>query len=76
MRYDEYRQQGLPIVSAYIESTIKQVNQRVKGSEKFWSEGGAEALLQLAGDYLSERLPLDQFWRNRPLTATGQRSYH
>jgi hypothetical protein len=75
MRYDEYRRQGLPIVSAYVESTIKQINKRVKGSEKFWSTKGAKALLQLAGDYLSDRLPLDQFWRNRPLTANGQRSY-
>ena len=75
MRYDAYRQQGLPITSAYIESTIKQINRRVKGSEKFWCNDGAEALLQLAGDYLSDRLPLDHFWRQRPETATGQRSY-
>jgi hypothetical protein len=73
MHYDEYRRQGLPITSAYVESTIKQINARVKGSEKFWSEDGAQALLQLAGDYLSDRLPLDQFWRTRPLNATGQR---
>lgn len=76
MRYDVYRQQGLPITSAYIESTIKQINRRVKGSEKFWNNGGAEALLQLSGDYLSDRLPLDHFWRQRPAAATGQRSYH
>jgi hypothetical protein len=76
MRYDAYRQQGLPITSAYVESTIKQINRRVKGSEKFWCQGGAEALLQLAGDYLSDRLPLDQYWRHRPETAIGQRSYH
>jgi hypothetical protein len=76
MRYEQYRQQGLPITTAYVESTIKQINRRVKGSEKFWCRGGAEALLQLAGDYLSDRLPLDQYWRHRPETATGQRSYH
>lgn len=76
MRYDAYRQQGLPITSAYVESTIKQINRRVKGSEKFWGQSGAEALLQLAGDYLSDRLPLDQYWRHRPEIATGQRSYH
>ena len=75
MRYDVYRKEGLPIVSAYVESTIKQINRRVKGSDKFWSEGGAEALLQLAGDYLSDRLPLDQYWRDRPANATGQRQY-
>jgi hypothetical protein len=54
MHYDRYRREGLPITSSHIESTIKQINRRVKGTEKFWSEGGAEALLQLAADDLSE----------------------
>jgi hypothetical protein len=75
MRYDEYRRLGLPITSSHIESTIKQINRRVKGTEKFWSEGGAEALLQLAADYLSETAPLATFWRERPSRATGQRHY-
>lgn len=75
MRYDAYRCQGLPITSSHIESTIKQINRRVKGSEKFWSNGGAESLLQLAADYLSETNPLAPFWRERPNQATGQRHY-
>lgn len=75
MRYDEYRRQGLPITSSHIESTIKQINRRVKGSEKFWSSGGAEALLQLAADYLSDTQPLTTFWRERMNRATGQRHY-
>jgi hypothetical protein len=75
MHYDVYRRQGLPITSSHIESTIKQINRRVKGTEKFWSEGGAEALLQLAADYLSETDPLATFWRERPSRATGQRHY-
>jgi hypothetical protein len=75
MRYDQYRRQGLPIVSAYIESTIKQINLRLKGSEKFWSQGGAEAVLQLRAGYLSDRRPLDQFWTQHSETTTGQRSY-
>jgi hypothetical protein len=75
MRYDEYRRDGLPITSSHIESTIKQINRRVKGSEKFWSSGGAEALLQLAADYLSETRPLTTFWRDRMSRATGQRRY-
>ena len=37
MDYATYRQQGLPITSSEMESTIKQINHRVKGSEKFWS---------------------------------------
>jgi len=75
MHYDAYRRMGLPITSSHIESTIKQINRRVKGSEKFWSEDGAEALLQLAADYLSETNPLTTFWRERPSHATGQRHY-
>jgi hypothetical protein len=75
MHYDEYRRQGLPITSSHIESTIKQINRRVKGTEKFWSDGGAEALLQLTADYLSETNPLATFWRERPGRATGQRHY-
>jgi hypothetical protein len=75
MHYDEYRRLGLPITSSHIESTIKQINRRVKGTEKFWSEGGAESLLQLAADYLSDTNPLATFWRERPSRATGQRHY-
>lgn len=73
MKYDEYRRLGLPITSAYIESTIKQINYRVKGTEKFWSEAGAEALLQLSADYLSDSAPLNQFWQHRPAASTGLR---
>ena len=54
MDYPEYRRLGLPISSAPVESTIKQINRRVKGSEKFWLEGGAEAILQLRAAQLSQ----------------------
>ena len=47
MRDDHYRRQGLPIMTSAVESVIKMINKRVKGSEKFWSEAGAEAILQL-----------------------------
>ena len=61
MKYAEYRKQGLPITSSHIESTIKRINQRVKGTEKFWSESEAEELLQLRADYLSETEPMENF---------------
>ena len=35
MRYDHYRRQGLPITTGAVESVIKLVSRRVKGSEKF-----------------------------------------
>jgi hypothetical protein len=75
MRYDAYRRQGLPITSSLMESTVKQLNQRVKGTEKFWSEDGGEAILQLRADHLSDDQPLDAFWQRRQNAATGQRAY-
>jgi hypothetical protein len=47
MHYADYRREGLPITSSYVESTVKQINYCVKGTEKFWNEVGAEELLQL-----------------------------
>lgn len=75
MNYPQYRQQGLPITSSHIESTVKLLNHRVKGTEKFWSESGAEALLQLKADTLSDTGHWDTFWRTRPHTMTGVRHY-
>jgi hypothetical protein len=54
MDYPRYRCLGLPTSSAPVESTIKQINRRVKGSEKFWLDGGAEAILQVRAAYISE----------------------
>ena len=75
MRYAEYRRRGMPITSSYVESAVKQFNQRVKGTEKFWREEGAEALLQLRADYLGPYSVLDEFWKDRQDEATGQNSY-
>lgn len=76
MNYPEYRRQGLPITTSMIESTVKQINIRVKGTEKFWSQKGAEALLQLRADVLSEFDTLDDFFARRETKADGVRSYH
>jgi hypothetical protein len=75
MRYDEYRREGLPIMTSAVESVIKRINQRVKGSEKFWSEPGAEAILQLRADYLSETEIISGFWAAREAHASGGRPY-
>jgi hypothetical protein len=75
MCYDEYRRQGLPLTSSLMESVVEEVGRRVKGTEKFWSEDGAEALLQVRADYLSDDEPLDGFWQRRQERATGQRRY-
>jgi hypothetical protein len=63
MNYPEYRRLGLPISSAPVESVIKQLNRRVKGSEKFWLEPGAEAVLQVRAAYLSEDGRAERYWR-------------
>jgi hypothetical protein len=75
MRYPEYRRLGLPITTSYVESAVKQFNYRVKGTEKFWTEAGAEALLQLRADYLSPGNLLEEFWEARQANATGQANY-
>jgi hypothetical protein len=75
MKYDEFRQAGLPITSSLMESAVKQINQRVKGSEKFWSEHGSEAVLQLRADQLSDGAILETFWKRRQAEASGQRRY-
>jgi hypothetical protein len=72
MAYPQYRRQGLPISSAPVESTIKQLNRRIKGSEKFWLTGGAEAIVQVRAAYLSEDGRADQYWaRPRRSRAVG-----
>lgn len=75
MNYPDYRRRGLPVTSSHIESAIKQLNQRVKGSEKFWTAAGGEALLQLRADQLSDTQPLPTFWTRRFRNATGTRTY-
>src|SRR5262249_5906207 len=62
MDYPRYRRLGLPICSAAVESTIKQVNRRIKGSEKFWLKGGAEAVLQVRAAYLSQDDRARRLW--------------
>ena len=74
MKYAHYRKNGLPITSSHIESTIKQINRRVKGTEKFWHQG-AEPILQLAADHLSQTNALDQFWKTRQHRLPSTRRY-
>ncbi|MDY3558423.1 LysR family transcriptional regulator, partial [Gemmata sp. JC673] len=46
MNYVEYRKKGRGVSSSMVESLIKDVNYRVKGTEKFWNDHeGAEAIL-------------------------------
>lgn len=75
MQYPAYRRQGLPLTSSHIESTIKQMNHRIKGTEKFWRRDSGEAVLQLRADTLSDSNPLAPFWRRWQSGQTGANCY-
>jgi hypothetical protein len=66
MDYPRYRKLGLPVSSSLVESLIKQINLRVKGSEQFWNDGGLEAVLQVRAAYLSQDDRAEVFHNNRP----------
>lgn len=67
MDYPRYRRLGLPVTSAPMESLIKQINFRVKGTEMFWDDPeGAEAILHIRSALLSEDDRFDDYLSNRP----------
>ena len=67
MNYPSYRRQGLPVTSSPMESLIKQINLRVKGTEMFWDDpDGAEALLQVRAAALSDDGRLEDYLDKRP----------
>lgn len=75
MDYPRYRREGFPLTSSLMESTVKQVSRRVKGTEKYWSSPGSEVMLRLRGEYLSDANPMQSYWTNRSRRATGTRAY-
>jgi hypothetical protein len=67
MDYPQYRRDGLPLTSSPVKSWIKQLNQRVKGSDRFWEDGRrGEAILQVRAAWQSEDESLTNHLRNRP----------
>ncbi len=75
MNYPEYRRLGLPVTSSLMESTIKQLSRRIKGTEKFWNKSTTEAILQLGADFLSDSQPLKQFWNRWQQKIIGMNRY-
>ena len=69
----EYRKNGLPITTSRAESTQKQINNRVKGTEKFWNDESLEPVLTLVSDDLSDNFDSDQFWERRQQRFNGYR---
>jgi hypothetical protein len=69
MNYPQYRRDGLPITSCLVESLIKEINHRVKGTEQFWNRLDAvegETILQTVASHLSDGEPLTRHIVSRP----------
>ena len=66
MDYPRYRREGLPITSAHMESLVKEIGYRVKGTEKFWNDGqSAESILQIRAAALCDDDRLEKHLSNR-----------
>jgi len=75
MDYPRYRREGLPVTSALIESLVKEMNYRVKGTEKFWDDGpSGEAILQVRAALLSHDDRLAKHVRTRPGSPYARKS--
>jgi hypothetical protein len=67
MDYPKYRQLGLPCSTSPVESLIKEVNFRTKGTEKFWNRPeGADAILAVRNAVLGDDDKLSNWILNRP----------
>jgi len=62
MQYQEFREEGYPLGSGTVESGCKNlVSKRMKGPGMRWSRNGAQNMLALRAEYLSQRW--DQAWQ-------------
>lgn len=74
MKYPEYRRAGLPVTTAWMESVVKEINYRVKGTEMFWNDPeGGEAILQVRAAALCDDDRLVNHLRTRPGHAFTRR---
>ncbi len=74
MRYDDYRRMGLPIMTSG--GVDDQADQPPRQRQREVLVGaGAEAILHLRADDLSETEPMARFWNQREDDASGQRPY-
>lgn len=77
MDYAAYRKQGLPVTTAWMESLVKEVNYRTKGTEMFWDDPeGAEAILQVRAAALCDDNRLGKHMRTRPGSPFTRRPRH
>lgn len=67
MNYPDYRRAGMPVTTAWMESLVKEMNYRIKGSEMFWNDPhGGEAIAQVRAAALSQDERLSRHIQNRP----------
>jgi hypothetical protein len=71
MNYPAFRQNGWPIGSGIIESTIKQIGKRVKGTEKHWNLAGAEETLHVIAHLIADDGAWNDFWNRCPLARAA-----
>jgi hypothetical protein len=67
MNYPDYRRKGMPVTTAWMESLVKEINYRAKGTEMFWNDpDGAEAILQVRAAALCDDDRLIEHLKTRP----------
>ena len=67
----------MPVTTPWMESVVKQMSLRVKGTEMFWNDPqGAEAILQVRAGWLSDDDRLLRHLRNRPGCPLTRRPKH
>ena len=71
MDYAAFRRRGWPLGSGIVESTVKQVGRRVKGSEKHWGVPGVESTLQVVTHLIADDGAWDRFWNRHPLSKVA-----
>jgi hypothetical protein len=69
--YPTFRRRGWPTGSSIIESTVKQVGKRVKGTEKLCSLPGVEQTLQVVTHLIADDGAWNRFWEAHPLTSAA-----
>ena len=65
MGHPEYRRRGWPIDSGETEAAVYHFNERVKGTERFWSTDGVGAIPGLLALWLSQDDRWSRYWENR-----------
>ncbi len=71
MNYPAFRHNGWPLGSGIIESTVKQLGKRVKGTEKHWTLSGVEKTLQVIAYLISDDGAWEDFWKRCPLAQAA-----